>query len=50
MVLNKFILIQVDPVTGIIDYEKLAENARLFKPKIIIAGMSCYSRFFDYKR
>ena len=24
--------------TGLIDYDKLAENARLFKPKMIIAG------------
>lgn len=29
---------KVDPVTGLIDYDRLAENARLFKPKIIIAG------------
>ncbi|XP_006624901.1 serine hydroxymethyltransferase, cytosolic isoform X1 [Apis dorsata] len=36
--------------TGLIDYDKLAEEARLFKPKIIIAGVSCYSRCLDYKR
>uniref|UniRef100_A0A1B6CYU9 Serine hydroxymethyltransferase n=1 Tax=Clastoptera arizonana TaxID=38151 RepID=A0A1B6CYU9_9HEMI len=41
---------KVDPVTGLIDYDKLAENARLFKPKCIIAGISCYSRCLDYKR
>lgn len=41
---------KVDPVTGIIDYNKLAEEAKLFKPKIIIAGVSCYSRCLDYKR
>ncbi|XP_076647483.1 serine hydroxymethyl transferase [Halictus rubicundus] len=41
---------KVDPQTGLIDYEKLAETARLFKPKIIIAGVSCYSRCLDYKR
>ncbi|XP_076223237.1 serine hydroxymethyl transferase isoform X2 [Nomia melanderi] len=41
---------KVDPQTGLIDYEKLAENARLFKPKVIIAGVSCYSRCLDYKR
>ncbi|XP_015436578.1 PREDICTED: serine hydroxymethyltransferase, cytosolic [Dufourea novaeangliae] len=41
---------KVDPQTGLIDYDKLAENARLFKPKIIIAGVSCYSRCLDYKR
>lgn len=41
---------KVDPKTGLIDYEKLAEEARLFKPKVIIAGVSCYSRCLDYKR
>lgn len=41
---------KVDPVTGLIDYEKLEESARIFKPKIIIAGISCYSRCLDYKR
>jgi len=41
---------KVDPVTGLIDYEQLAENARLFKPKMIVAGISCYPRALDYKR
>ena len=41
---------KVDPKTGLIDYDKLAEHARLFKPKVIIAGVSCYSRCLDYKR
>lgn len=41
---------KVDPSTGLIDYEKLEESARIFKPKIIIAGISCYSRCLDYKR
>lgn len=41
---------KVNAETGLIDYEKLEETARLFKPKIIIAGMSCYSRCLDYKR
>ncbi|XP_043593141.1 serine hydroxymethyltransferase [Bombus pyrosoma] len=36
--------------TGLIDYDKLAQEASLFKPKIIIAGVSCYSRCLDYKR
>lgn len=36
--------------TGWIDYDRLAENAKLFKPKMIIAGISCYSRNLDYKR
>lgn len=40
----------MDPKSGLIDYDKLAETAKLFKPKLIIAGMSCYSRCLDYKR
>ena len=31
---------RIDPSTGLIDYDKLAENAKLFKPKMIIAGKS----------
>jgi glycine hydroxymethyltransferase len=29
---------KVNPETGLIDYDKLAETARLYKPKVIIAG------------
>lgn len=29
---------KLDPVTGTIDYDKLAENAKLFLPQIIVAG------------
>ncbi|KAM0733550.1 Serine hydroxymethyltransferase [Formica fusca] len=41
---------KVDPESGYIDYDGLAKQARLFKPKVIIAGISCYSRCLDYKR
>uniref|UniRef100_A0A7M4FBV2 Serine hydroxymethyltransferase n=1 Tax=Crocodylus porosus TaxID=8502 RepID=A0A7M4FBV2_CROPO len=41
---------KVDPSTGYIDYDRLEENARLFHPKLIIAGVSCYSRNLDYAR
>ncbi|XP_052263047.1 serine hydroxymethyltransferase-like [Dreissena polymorpha] len=41
---------KLDPLTGTIDYDRLAENAKLFLPQIIIAGVSCYSRHLDYKR
>ncbi|CAH1392115.1 unnamed protein product [Nezara viridula] len=41
---------KVNPKTGLIDYDKLEENAKLYRPKIIIAGISCYSRCLDYKR
>lgn len=40
----------LNPETGLIDYEKLHENAKLFRPNIIVAGTSCYSRNLDYKR
>lgn len=41
---------KVDVKTGLIDYDGLEANAKLFKPKIIIAGVSCYSRCLDYAR
>ncbi|KAL0107563.1 hypothetical protein PUN28_014702 [Cardiocondyla obscurior] len=41
---------KVNSTTGLIDYDELAKEARLFKPKVIIAGVSCYSRCLDYKR
>ncbi|KAM4631613.1 serine hydroxymethyltransferase, cytosolic isoform 1-T3 [Discoglossus pictus] len=41
---------KVNPDTGYIDYDRLEENARLFHPKLIIAGVSCYSRNLDYAR
>ncbi|XP_030380888.1 serine hydroxymethyltransferase, cytosolic [Scaptodrosophila lebanonensis] len=41
---------KVNPQTGIIDYDKLEEAAKTFRPQIIIAGISCYSRLLDYER
>uniref|UniRef100_A0A3P8Y6B2 Serine hydroxymethyltransferase n=1 Tax=Esox lucius TaxID=8010 RepID=A0A3P8Y6B2_ESOLU len=41
---------KVNPDTGLIDYDRLEENARLFHPRLIIAGTSCYSRNLDYAR
>lgn len=41
---------KVDQETGLIDYDALAANVKLFKPKLIIAGISCYPRNLDYKR
>ncbi|KAJ0000752.1 hypothetical protein NQD34_005772 [Periophthalmus magnuspinnatus] len=41
---------KVNPDTGYIDYDRLQENAKLFHPKLIIAGTSCYSRNIDYAR
>ncbi|SGZ54291.1 CIC11C00000000960 [Sungouiella intermedia] len=36
--------------TGLIDYDTLEKNAILFRPKVIVAGASAYSRVIDYKR
>lgn len=36
--------------TGVIDYDTLEKNAELFRPKVIVAGASAYSRVIDYKR
>ncbi|KAH9494878.1 Serine hydroxymethyltransferase, cytosolic [Bulinus truncatus] len=41
---------KLDPKTGLINYDELEANAKLFIPKMIIAGISCYSRDLDYKR
>jgi len=41
---------KVNPDTGLIDYEALAANAMLFKPKMIVAGVSCYARNLDYAK
>uniref|UniRef100_A0A2P2HYT9 Serine hydroxymethyltransferase n=2 Tax=Hirondellea gigas TaxID=1518452 RepID=A0A2P2HYT9_9CRUS len=41
---------KVDPKTGLIDYDRLEENALIFRPTMIIAGMSCYPRSLDYDR
>merc|ERR1719273_2400438 len=41
---------KVNPETGLIDYDELEKNATLFKPRMIIAGISCYARFLDYAR
>lgn len=37
-------------LTGIVDYDMLEKTAALFRPKLIIAGASAYSRDFDYPR
>jgi glycine hydroxymethyltransferase len=41
---------RLDEKTGLIDYEKLEELALLYRPRIIIAGTSAYSRLIDYDR
>ncbi|ETW05205.1 hypothetical protein H310_04194 [Aphanomyces invadans] len=41
---------RLDPDTDLIDYDSLAKNAELFRPKLIVAGTSAYSRHIDYAR
>lgn len=36
--------------TGVIDYDRMDENAKLFRPKLIVAGASAYAKLIDYKR
>lgn len=40
----------VDQETGLIDYDKVMEQAIREKPKMIIAGASSYSREIDFKK
>lgn len=41
---------RVNEETGIIDYDMLAKNAVLYRPKVLVAGTSAYCREIDYKR
>ncbi|KAI4123964.1 MAG: hypothetical protein LQ338_005041 [Usnochroma carphineum] len=41
---------RLDESTGLIDYNKLEELATLYRPRIIIAGTSAYSRLIEYER
>ncbi|KAF3091409.1 glycine hydroxymethyltransferase shm1 [Orbilia oligospora] len=40
----------LNPETGIIDYDGLEKTAQVFRPKVIIAGTSAYSRTINYDR
>ncbi|PSN64596.1 SHMT-domain-containing protein [Corynespora cassiicola Philippines] len=41
---------RLDEKTGFIDYAKMEELAHLYRPKIIVAGTSAYSRLIEYER
>ncbi|KAI7871756.1 serine hydroxymethyltransferase-domain-containing protein [Spinellus fusiger] len=41
---------RLNEATGLIDYDALEANALLYRPKIIVAGASAYSRNIDYAR
>ncbi len=40
----------VDSKTHLIDYDAVLEKAKSFKPKLIIAGISAYSRIIDWQK
>ncbi len=39
-----------DPVTGLLDYDKVAAKAREFKPLVLVAGYSAYPRRVDFAK
>jgi glycine hydroxymethyltransferase len=41
---------RLDEKTGVIDYDTLEKTSELFRPKLIVAGASAYSRVIDYER
>lgn len=41
---------RVNQETGYIDYDRLEEQALLFRPKLLICGASAYPRNFDFPR
>ncbi|RDW56458.1 serine hydroxymethyltransferase-2 [Coleophoma cylindrospora] len=41
---------RLDESTGLIDYSKLEEVALVYRPKLIVAGASAYSRLIEYER
>lgn len=41
---------EINPDTGLIDYDKMEELAIKEKPKLIVAGASAYSRDWDFER
>jgi len=41
---------RLDEKSGLIDYDTLHKNALIYRPKLIIAGASAYSRLIDYKK
>ncbi|KAJ2635448.1 glycine hydroxymethyltransferase shm1, partial [Coemansia sp. RSA 1287] len=41
---------RIDAESGLIDYDRLEENAELYRPQLLICGASAYPRDFDYAR
>ena len=45
-----FVSYGVDPVTHVIDYDKVMQQALDCKPKLIVCGASAYPRIIDFKK
>ena len=41
---------RLDEKTGIIDYDTLEKNSKLYRPKLLVTGASAYPRHIDYGR
>ena len=41
---------RLDVNTGLIDYDNLEKLAEIYRPKVIVAGATAYSRLIDYPR
>merc|ERR1712137_676632 len=41
---------RVHPVTGIIDFEELRQNALVYRPAMILCGASAYPRVIDFSK
>ncbi|GBG28101.1 Serine hydroxymethyltransferase [Hondaea fermentalgiana] len=41
---------RLDEETGLIDYDNMEKLAEAYRPKLVVAGTSAYSRLLDYKR
>ena len=46
----QFVTYDVDKKTQLLNYENILQLALKYKPKMIIAGASSYSRFIDFKK
>ncbi|MEE8577275.1 MAG: serine hydroxymethyltransferase [candidate division Zixibacteria bacterium] len=49
-ILYNFVGYQVDRETEVVDYDKLMEQAKEVRPKMIVAGASAYPRFWDFDK
>ncbi|CAI5495499.1 unnamed protein product [Closterium sp. Naga37s-1] len=41
---------KVNPVTGLIDYERMEEKAQEYRPRLLVVGGSAYPREWDFAR